>query len=86
MHFFTFRVAGETLGGLCSHFVSCQVFSKMLDPRWVQLCSEDPEEPGLGKVSGRNHWQAGKTSFMFLFHFTSAVNDKTEKKNGGANN
>lgn len=80
MHILTFRDAGETVGGLWSNFVCCQVFSKMLDPRCVQFCSEDPEEPGLGKVTGRNHRKAGRTNFMFLFHFTSTANEKTEKK------
>lgn len=73
MHILTFREARE----LWSHFVSCQVFSEMLDPRCVQLCSEDQEEPG--KVNVRSHRKAGRTDFMFLFHFTSTVNEKTEK-------
>lgn len=46
--------------------------------------AEDPEEPGLGKVGGKNPWQSGKRDFLFLFHFTSTVNwsanEKTEKK------
>lgn len=58
-------------------------YGAILSPvKYFQTCltsgvfsfAEDPEKPGLGKVGGKNHWQAGKKDFMFLFHFTSTVN------------
>lgn len=93
MHTLTFGEAGETVGGLWSHFISCQVFSKMLDPRCVQLdprcvqlCSEDPEEPGLGKVTGRNQGKLVGQILCSYFILHLLPMRRQKKKNGGANN